>query len=299
MEKYSVLMSVYDKERPEYLHAAVSSMLYQTVPPEEFVLVCDGKLPVQLEQVVTAFCLQYPELFRVVRLEENVGLGRALNAGLAHCSNELVARMDSDDIALPRRMELQLGEMARDGAISVLGGQIAEFACDPEHITGYRMVPVEEREIAAFLQYRSPMNHTTTLLRKSHVLAVGGYSHVLGFEDYILWAELMASGCRLRNVPWVCCKVRADAGMYYRRGGIRYFRNTVKMERILLEKRQITNMQFVSNLSIRFLGTMVLTPGLRRWAFLHFLRSREKTEGHRVPERPGVYELVGQKYFQP
>ncbi len=301
MEQYSVLMSVYYRERPEYLHIAISSMLCQTVPPEEFVLVCDGKLTAELDGTIAAFCQQYPELFRVVRLEENVGLGRALNAGLAHCRNALVARMDSDDIALPRRMEQQLRELEMHPEISVLGGQIAEFDRDPEQITGCRIVPIGDKEIRSFLSRRSPMNHTTTLLRRHHILAVGGYPGVPGFEDYMLWAAMVSAGYRLRNIPAVCCRVRADAGMYCRRGGLQYFRNTLKMERYLLEKKQITRLQFWENVLIRFLGTLVLTPKLRRLVFLCFLRTKEAPSGKcgisgiREPAVP--CELAGQTYL--
>ena len=93
MEKYSVLMSVYHKEKAEFFKLAINSMLSQTVPPDEFVLICDGPLTEQLDAVIEAFCGQYPSLFKVIRLEKNMGLGIALGIGLQECSNELVARM--------------------------------------------------------------------------------------------------------------------------------------------------------------------------------------------------------------
>jgi len=184
--------------------------------------------------------------------------------------------MDSDDISVHSRMEWLLDEMQRDPDLSVIGGQIAEFRQDPNRIEAYRIVPCEEGAVREFLIHRSPMNHTTVLMRRSHILTAGGYPDLPGFEDYVLWAKLLKSGYRLRNIPQVCCKVRADAGMYYRRGGMAYFRNTVKMEKFLHRQGLISNARFCRNLFVRFLGTVILTPGIRRWVFLHFLRKKNR-----------------------
>lgn len=281
MEGYSVLMSVYCRERPEYLRMAVESMLGQTdAAPSEFVLVCDGPLTRELDAVIDAFCAGYPALFHILRLEENRGLGAALNAGLQVCSHELVARMDSDDIALPDRMRLQLDAWEQHPGLSALGGQIAEFAHSPDDITAYRHVPTEPDQILSYLKRRSPMNHTTTLLRKSHVLKVGGYGEVAGFEDYFLWIKLISRGFFLANVPLVCCRVRADAAMYRRRGGWRYFKNAVKMESFLLHSGLITIWEYTQNVVVRFAGTVLVPTELRRRLFLRFLRlrAREETE---------------------
>lgn len=272
LEKYAVLMAVYHKERPEHLRMAVESMLRQTVPPEEFVLVCDGPLTKELDDVISGFCTAWPELFRIHRLEENRGLGTALNEGLAQCGCELVARLDSDDLAVPERMRLQLEAMARNPEISVLGGQIGEFSESPEKITALRLVPTEASAIREFAAYRSPMNHTTVLFRKTHIVQAGGYEAVAGFEDYMLWGKLLAEGRTLANLPQVCCKVRADAGMYSRRGGVDYFCRTVQMERLLLNRKLISPAQYFGNLGVRFAGTVLLNNRLRRLAFLRFLR---------------------------
>ena len=272
LEQYAVLMAVYYKEQPEYLRMAVESMLQQTVPPEEFVLVCDGPLTKELDGVISEFCAARPELFRIHRLKENQGLGTALNEGLTQCRCELVARLDSDDLAVPERMQLQLEAMAHNPHISVLGGQIGEFSQSPEKIVALRLVPTENTAIREFATYRSPMNHTTVLFRKSHVLQVGGYEAVAGFEDYMLWGKLLADGKILANLPQVCCKVRADDGMYSRRGGMDYFCHAVQMERLLLRRKLISPVQYFRNIGIRFAGTVLLNNRVRRVVFLRFLR---------------------------
>jgi len=278
VECYSVLMSVYYKERAEYLRLSMQSMIDQSIPPEQFVLVCDGPLTPELNEVIAEFQGAYPQLYTVVRLERNVGIGVALNIGIQHCRNELVARMDADDIAVKDRMEMQLAELKKYPHISVLGGQIAEFYDDPSVITGYRQVPINEDDIRERIKFRNPMNHMTVVLRKSHILAVGNYQDVPGFEDYFLWTSLTANGCSLRNIKAVCCVVRANAGMYSRRGGVKYFQNTMRVERFLRDKKIINSWEFYRNVAVRFVGTIVVPPKLRKVVFLNVLRKRELEE---------------------
>lgn len=282
VEHYSVLMSVYYKERAEYLHLSVQSMIAQTVPPEQIVLVCDGPLTPSLDAVIAEYEARHPQLFTVVRLEKNMGIGVALNIGIQHCRNELVARMDADDIAVKERMEMQLAELEKYPQISVLGGQIAEFYDDPSAITGYRQVPISEEEVRRRIKFRNPMNHMTVVLRKSHVLAVGNYQDVPGFEDYFLWTSLTANGCGLRNIKEVCCIVRANAGMYSRRGGVKYFQNTMRVERFLLDKKIINRWEFCRNVAVRFVGTIVVPSKLRKLVFLNMLRKQRLEEVEKV-----------------
>lgn len=282
MGAYSVLMSVYYREKAEYLRLSMESMVTQTVPPEQFVLVCDGPLTPELDAVIAEYEAAYPDLMTVVRLEKNMGIGVALNLGIQHCRNELVARMDADDIAVPERLEIQLAELKKHPEVSAVGGQIAEFYDDPSQITGYRAVPITEEEVRERIKFRNPMNHMTVVLRKSHVLKVGNYQDVPGFEDYFLWASLTANDCSLRNVKDVCCIVRANAGLYSRRGGVRYFQNTMRVERFLRDKEIITKWEFWRNVAIRFVGTIVIPPSCRKAVFLNVLRKRELEENEEI-----------------
>lgn len=191
---YSVLMSVYAKENANYLSAAIESMLCQSCPPTQFVLVCDGPLTPALDKVIIDFTAAHPDLFRILRLPENQGLGFALQEGLSACECQLVARMDSDDIALPLRMEHQLAAMVADPCLDVVGGQIAEFVGDPRNIQGYRMVPISPEEVRQRAVRRNPINHMTVLFRRDAVLAAGNYQDMKGFEDYFLWGRMLASG---------------------------------------------------------------------------------------------------------
>lgn len=131
MQNYSVLMSVYHKEKPEYLKQAIESIQAQTLQTDDFVLVCDGPLNPELDAVIAAKQQEMGGTLNVVRLAKNGGLGNALNQGIKHCKNELVARMDSDDIAYPDRCEKQLNMFNTHPEVSICSGVVEEFTADP------------------------------------------------------------------------------------------------------------------------------------------------------------------------
>lgn len=98
-EKFSVLLSVYKNEKPEYLKSAIESIYFaQTLKPSEIILVEDGPLTVELYDVIRELKVKLENTLKIVKLEKNSGLGIALNKGIFECENELVARMDTDDI---------------------------------------------------------------------------------------------------------------------------------------------------------------------------------------------------------
>lgn len=269
--EYSVLMSVYAKENAAFLASAIESMLRQSCPPTQFVLVCDGPLTPALDNVIESFTAAQPALFSVLRLPENKGLGIALQEGLAVCNCEFVARMDSDDISLPLRVEHQLSAMSADPGLDVIGGQIAEFADSPSEILCYRKVSVSSEDVRRAAISRNPMNHMTVLFRKSSVLAAGGYKDLKGFEDYYLWGRMLAAGYRLANLPEICVLARV-AGLQSRRGGWGYFRQTVRLERALLDCGLFGTAAYYKNLLVRFCGTVLLPNGLRQRAYRRYLR---------------------------
>lgn len=201
MEKYSVLMSVYVKEKPEYLVESLDSMIAQTVMPDEIVLVEDGKLTDELYSVIHGFVDKYGDLIHVVTLPQNGGLGKALNAGLRVCRNELVARMDTDDISLPSRCEKQLIAFEKNKNLCIVGTQIDEFVGKRDNIISSRIVPLTNTEICTFAKRRSPFNHPTVMYRKSSVQQFKGYSSYGRKEDLDLFLRMVFGGCEAANLP--------------------------------------------------------------------------------------------------
>ena len=165
LEKYSVLMSLYIKEKPDNLRLAIQSMVDQTYAPDEIVIVKDGMITEELDSVLNDFSEKYPHLFNIVGYEKNRGLGVALNFGLGYCRNELVARMDTDDISLPDRCETQIKVFEKNPSFEIVGGDISEFVDKEDNIVAYRRVPKDDEAIKEYLKIRCPFNHMTVMYK--------------------------------------------------------------------------------------------------------------------------------------
>ena len=250
MADYSVLMSVYKKENPEYLKTAIDSMLNQSVATNDFVLVCDGPLTDSLDEVISNFEKTNPGLFNVVRLSENKGLALALNEGITHCKNEIVARMDSDDFSKPDRIEKQLKAMDETGA-DIVGSNVFEFNGDITRLTGERNLPETDEEIREFAKSRSPFNHPSVVYKKSKVELVGGYGKFDYFEDYYLWVTLLQNGCKGYNVQEALVLMRAGDDLYLRRGGKAYAKCVMAFEKHLLSIGYISRFTYLKQTSAR------------------------------------------------
>ena len=181
--QYSVLMSVYEKEQPLFFRESLQSILRQSMPPAQIVVVCDGRLTDELYEVLADVQVDNPALFTIVQLENRSGLGMALNQGMQHCRYEIIARMDSDDISLPDRMKWQIEAMEAHKA-DLISGSVAEFETNPSIPGKIRKLPVTQEEILRFARRRNPFNHPCVMYKKSAVLAAGGYQPFEGFEDY-------------------------------------------------------------------------------------------------------------------
>lgn len=267
-QKYSVLMSLYKKEKPEYLRLAIDSMINQTVPPDEIVIVEDGPLTDELYAVLD----EYPMLHRV-KNETNLGLGLALNVGLKKCKNELVARMDTDDCSKPERCEKQLEFLNSNPDISVVGGQIEEFIGLPDHIVAKRIVPLKDIELKEFNKKRCPFNHVTVMFKKKDIIEAGSYQDWFWNEDYYLWIRLALAGKKFANLPDVLVLVRTGEDMYQRRGGIKYFQSEAKLQKFMLDNNIINKPRYLINISERLVLQVLMPNKLRGWIFRTFARN--------------------------
>lgn len=224
---YSILMSVYAKEKVEYLIPSIESMLAQTVPAEQFVIVKDGSLTKELDEAIQHYAENHPQLFTIIPLEENVGLGRALDYGIAGCRNELIARMDSDDISLPNRCEKQLNLFKGDPELGLVGTNIDEFYDDPRNIQMSRIVPSEYEQIKKAIGRRMPFNHPTVMYKKSEVIRCGGYGKMRRKQDRDLFSRMINMGCKAQNINESLLLFRSNADNYKRRKSWTYCKSTI------------------------------------------------------------------------
>lgn len=231
MEGISVLMSVYYKESPLNLSQAIESVLNQTLSPSEIVLVKDGPVTVELNDVIATYSVSAPIFFKVIELSENQGLGYALNIGLQNCSYDIVARMDSDDICKPHRFKEQYNFLLENDEIAVLGSNIEEFNLEPGDLKRFKTLPETHEELVRHIRFRSPFNHPSIMFRKQAVIDAGNYSNeILLFEDYTLFLRLMLKGYRFHNLQKSLLFFRVGNGIdtIKRRSGMHYAIKEIK-----------------------------------------------------------------------
>lgn len=271
MEKYSVLMSVYNKEKAKFLEQSMKSMFNQTIIPNEFVLVCDGPLSDELNKIIDKFNKQYKNILKVIRLEKNVGLGCALKEGIEHCTNEFIARMDSDDISKKDRCEKQLEIFKKNPKIGIVGSNIEEFSTDVNIINSIRQVPEENDDIKRFLKKRNPFNHPSVMYKKSDVLRAGNYKNVRYMQDYFLWVDMLSNGVVGYNIQENLVSMRADNNLFKRRSGKQYLKIQKQLLKYMKEKKMINIFEFFIFLIVRTISSL-LPNSIRKIIFKKILR---------------------------
>jgi glycosyltransferase involved in cell wall biosynthesis len=265
-------MAVYYGDDPEFVRSALDSVLEQTVPPQEIVIVADGPLPTALSTVLSEATSAHPKTVRVESLETNQGLGMALQIGVEACSHDLVARMDADDIALPDRFEKQLDYLAANPQVDVLGGYVAEFETDPESVESVRTVPTDPDTARSRAPFRCPLNHPTVMFRREAVLEAGNYSSLRSMQDYELWVRMVTQGYTIDNLPEVLVHCRTGEELYTRRGGLSYARIEVGLQRQFLQMGAISVPEFVFNICTR-IPVRIAPRRVRGFVYQRLLRN--------------------------
>lgn len=272
-KNYSVLMSVYRNEKPGILKQSMQSIYDQTVPTDDFVLICDGPLTKRLDETIAEMQKQFGKRLRVIRHEENHGLGYCLRTGLPECKNDYVARMDSDDISRKDRCEKQLEIFEKNPDISVVGCIVGEFKVTTDDIETMRKVPETNEQIIKFAKWRSPMNHPSVMLKKSDILAVGNYPDVRNCQDWYLWINLLTNGYKCYNIQEILVFMREDRTTFKRRAGMRYFKIQKHLYDIMRERKFISLPMYMTAVTVRFCSAMA-PNGLRQKMFEKLMRKK-------------------------
>lgn len=255
--KFSVLMSLYIKEKAEYLDDALASVLKQTVKPDEIVIVYDGPITTELRNVVENYISKNPGLIKVIENPENKGLGLALADGVPQCKYELIARMDTDDICREDRFEKQLQEFAKDPTIDICGSHILEFEGNKDIIVAQRRVPLIDKDIREYQKRRDGFNHVSVMFKKKSVLAAGNYQSCLLMEDTLLWANMFMNGAKGMNIDDFLVYVRIGKDMYERRGGLDYYKKYKAGRKKVYETGYISWVDYKITLLIQFIVAVI------------------------------------------
>ena len=270
--KFSVSMCVYGRDNARWFETAIDSVLNQTLPPTELVLVVDGPVPHDLNAVI--FKLEENDIFKVIRLETNQGHGIARKTGLDNCTNELVAIMDADDICTRNRFEKQIEAFHDYPDSDIVGGMITEFIDTPDNVVGKRIVPLEDSEIKEYMQRRCPMNLVTVMFKKSSIEKVGGFIDWYCEEDYYLWLRMALANMKFRNVDDVLVNVRVGKEMYQRRGGVKYFKSEAKLQKYMLDNKIIGFPRYLISVTERLILQVLMPNKMRSFIFQKLARSK-------------------------
>lgn len=271
MKEFSLLMSVYRQEKTAYLDNCFDSICRQSVLPAEIILVEDGPLTTELYESIERQQKRLPMMKRIV-LEENKGLGVALNKGMEACSCDIVARMDTDDICVDDRFEVQMKYMEEHPEVDVLGAWITEFDHVPTNVVGIRTVPEDNEEIYSFGKKRNPINHPVVMFRKKAVMETGGYMPCYLFEDYFLWARMLMKGYVFHNLQQPLLLFRRSPDMIRRRGGLAYACHEILFLLKLRELGYISTFGMLRNVSQRTI-VRILPNGVRSFIYKYLLRT--------------------------
>ena len=271
----SVLMSVYQKEKPEYLKAALESIINQTKQPDEIVLIKDGPLTAELDKVIDEVFAGIAAkgstiALRTYPFEENVQLGRALRKGVELCEHEFIARMDTDDIACPDRLEKQYAYMKTHERVAALGGYMEEF-CDDNSFSNVKTMPIGVAAVRSYARFRNPLNHMTVMFRKEMILETGNYRHYPFLEDYDLWGRVLAFGYQLDNLPEVLVRARVGNELYGRRGGLEYCKRYLGLRKEQKKLGLTNGLEYLIACAITIAVT-ILPSGARKQVYQKVLR---------------------------
>lgn len=269
-DDYSVLMSVYKNDNPDYLRVSINSILSQTVKTNDFVIVKDGELTDELNRLIDFYDSSY-DIFNIISLKENMGLGSALNIGLSYCKNELVARMDADDYCLSTRIEKQLKFLKVNPEVDLLGTQAVEFIGDVNNPVQYNRFPMMHDDIVKYAHSRNPYSHPSVVFKKSKVMEAGGYQQVYLCEDYDLWIRMILHGCKCANLDENLFFVRIGNDFFKRRSGMKYVKSINNLMKRNMKNGFFNFRDYLKNIVIR--SIVYLMPNhLRSFIYSKFLR---------------------------
>lgn len=270
--KFSVLLPVYIKDQADFFELAIKSLFEQTILPDEIVIIKDGPISNEINDVIERFVLLGTISIVQYQFSENVGMGTAFAKGVTLCKYELIARMDADDIALSNRFELQLEQFKNNLELSICGGWLSEFEIDFNKSICIKKVPERHTDIFLYSKKRNPFNHPTVMFKKSDCIMVGNYMPKKYYEDYNLWVRMLLNNCKGYNIQEVLCHFRTNDDFYKRRGDKSKLKDEVLAIYEFYKMKHINFLDFIYKLLIRVVFRLIPNY-FRKLIYTKFLRN--------------------------
>lgn len=267
-EKFSVLMAVYYRDSPDFLEHSLLSIYQNDTPPTEVIIVRDGPVTNEIGLVIEKWESLLPIIY--VSLEENMGLGVALNYGLTFCHYDIVIRADSDDVNRYNRFSVIMDFMAKNPDVDIVSSWIEEFQYIPGDSGLVKKVP-SKSDIIKYSRTRSPFNHPAVAFRKEKISHVGGYGNEYLYEDYALWLKLLSKGYIGDNIQDVLVDMRFSIETTKRRGGWKYAISEIKAQYHFYNNNYITFCDFLRNVFLRS-TVRILPANIRGFIYKKIIR---------------------------
>lgn len=262
--KFSVLMSLYIKDKPLILKEALDSIINQTIVPSEIVIIEDGPISEEVENLLFKYKTNYKDLIKVYAYKENKGLGYALNFGINKCENEIIARMDSDDISVTDRFEKELNKLIEDN-LDMVGSNCIEFIDSISNVASNRTMPETNEEIYKYAKKRNPFIHPSMMFKKSLILKAGNFRSVHLCEDYDMWFRCFLENAKCYNIQENLVFMRVSKDFYKRRGGLKYYKSVKSCLKNMKKAKFITTGEYLKTIIPRFI--VYLSPNFIREMF--------------------------------
>lgn len=247
--EFSVLITVYEKEKPYNLRKSLLSSYRQTIRPTEIVLVCDGELTQELYDEIEQIKSEIP-ILKVYQLPCNVGSGPASCFGVKKCNTELIARMDSDDYSEETRFEKQIKAFEENPNLIMVGTNILEKNTE---FTAFKTVPEKTEEIRKYSKFRNPFNNPSSMMKKEYILKVGNYRKFRYLEDYDLIMRLIHDNPTkdFLNIQEPLVIMQTNNSSYLRRGGLLYVKTEFFLQTDFYKRGYISKVELCRNIFIR------------------------------------------------
>ena len=275
LPEYSVMMSVYDQELPENLNESLESMLMQSYPPSDFVLVCDGKLTNELNIIAKSFQDEYKTIFRIIQINENVGVGKAYNIGIEACKCDYIVKMDSDDISMTNRCLKQMALFAVQPELDIVGTFVEEFDSETGKTVSVKKVPVLHDDIVEFAKRRNPFNRQTVAIRKEKAVSIGGYSDLKLCEDYEFSARMIRNGAKCQNIPEVLVRYRINENTVDVRKSSKHTKAFIRVRWIIFRAGDTSFRDFLIPCMTQ-IALFILPRRFTAWFYRKFLRHSDE-----------------------
>lgn len=270
-KEISVLMSVYKNDIPKNVVTAVESVVNQTLPPKQIVMMVDGPVSKEMEKTLKELDKKY-EILELHFQKQNQGLGKTMANGSAFCKHEFIARMDSDDIAMPERFEKQMKVFEEHPEFDMVGSNAQEFFNEPENLAGIKAVPETHEQIVEFMKSRCPFCHMTVTMRKSILEKAGGYKDWFYAEDWYLWIRMYLAGAKFYNIQENLVLARINYDTFARRGGLKYYKSIKGLLKLMKDNKMIGLIKYTKEKCRRFIGHVLIPKKLKNRMYRKYLR---------------------------